>query len=377
MDIIFIAIQLAIICLSPWVLNNLLRHKPIGNILSPVLVAYLLGIIISLTDIIPINEQLTEKLRDATILIAIPLLLFSTNLKAWFGKASSSIISFAFCIISALIASTIFALIFNNVIPEVWKNAGMLVGVFTGGTANLYAVGVAVDGGEEILVQNTVEMVLGGLYLIALTSFIPKLYSRFLKPYEYSEQEKKEINISPKLLWKDVAIAVALAIFCAVTALVSCYLFFANITNTTYIIVVISALGVILSFFKPIRGLRGAYETGDYLLLVFCVAIGLSFDLDHLIESGLPLLLFTTGVMLTTIVIHLILSKLANVDRDTTIITSTAAVYGPPFIGQIASVLKNREIIFTGISTSLVGYSVGNFLGISLSNILQAFLQNG
>jgi uncharacterized membrane protein len=53
------------------------------------------------------------------------------------------------------------------------------------------------------------------------------------------------------------------------------------------------------------------------------------------------------------------------------IITSTAGIFGPAFIPPVATALGNREIIFSGIATGLVGYAVANYLGLRLAWMLR------
>jgi len=68
------------------------------------------------------------------------------------------------------------------------------------------------------------------------------------------------------------------------------------------------------------------------------------------------------------------LAKIFKIDADTVIITSTATIFGPAFIGQIAMSIKNKEIIFSGMIASMVGIALGNFLGVGMSTILKALM---
>jgi uncharacterized membrane protein len=83
------------------------------------------------------------------------------------------------------------------------------------------------------------------------------------------------------------------------------------------------------------------------------------------------MILYASVAMFSSILLHFIIAKLFKIDRDTFIITSTAGIYGPVFIGQIASTIGNRKLVFTGITLGLLGYAVGNFLGIGLANLLK------
>ncbi|MFT6114307.1 MAG: putative membrane protein [Oleispira sp.] len=40
-----------------------------------------------------------------------------------------------------------------------------------------------------------------------------------------------------------------------------------------------------------------------------------------------------------------------------------------PFIPVIAGALKNREILLPGFAAAILGYAVGNYLGIIVANI--------
>jgi uncharacterized membrane protein len=46
------------------------------------------------------------------------------------------------------------------------------------------------------------------------------------------------------------------------------------------------------------------------------------------------------------------------------IITSTALICSPPFVPVIAGALNNRALIISGLTIGIVGYAIGNFIGI-------------
>lgn len=374
-SIVYKIILILFIFGTPFLLNKYLKGTSISKIFSPIVTAYLLGILVKLFDIFPIDTELNSYFIKGTILLAIPLLLFNTDVVAWLKHAKSTIISFIFCIVAAILSTVLYAFVFNNSIDHVWEKSGMLLGILTGGTANLNAVGIGVGATEDsIIILNTAEILWGGLYLIILTSIAPKLYGWLLPEYNNDSDQNHMDTIKSSIKLREAINAILLSIVVVILSVGSTILIFGDISNQSFLILMLSLLSVIGSFYKPIRNLSGSFEAGDYLLLMFCIAIGMTFDLTQLIESGGSVFIYTGLVMFTSIMIHLVFSKLFKIDRDTTIITSTAAIYGPAFIGQVANVLNNRQIIFAGISTSLIGYAVGNFLGISLSSFLQQFL---
>ena len=68
--------------------------------------------------------------------------------------------------------------------------------------------------------------------------------------------------------------------------------------------------------------------------------------------------------MVTGILMHFFLAKLFKIDSDTAVITSVAAVFGPPFVGLVASAMKNRKVVPLGVTTGVIGDSVGMYLGM-------------
>jgi uncharacterized membrane protein len=126
-----------------------------------------------------------------------------------------------------------------------------------------------------------------------------------------------------------------------------------------------------MSFIKTVRRIEGSYETANYLLLVFSLSIGMLADIDSLIGRSSVLFFYCAGVMFGSIAIHFLLAALFRIDRDTAIITSTAAIYGPAFVGPVANAIRNKKVIVSGITMGLLGYAVGNYLGIGLAIFLR------
>ena len=50
---------------------------------------------------------------------------------------------------------------------------------------------------------------------------------------------------------------------------------------------------------------------------------------------------------------------------------STATIFGPPFIGPVARALRNRELMVSGLTTGIMGYAVGTYLGLAVAWLLR------
>jgi uncharacterized membrane protein len=76
-------------------------------------------------------------------------------------------------------------------------------------------------------------------------------------------------------------------------------------------------------------------------------------------------------VIVFSLLLHSLLARLFKIDADTVIITSTALICSPPFVPLIAGSLNNRRIIVSGLTVGLIGYAIGNYLGMFVAYYLR------
>lgn len=356
-----------------------ITHKlQITNWLSPVVCCYAIGIILANTGILPLEPSINTIASQATVLLAIPLLLYSTDLLGWLKYAKSTLVSFGLCVVSGILISITMAFIFDSEIEHTWQLSGMLVGIFTGGMANMQAIGMALEADESLFVLiNAGDIFAGGLYLILLTSVLHSILGKFLPNFQFSTENKgTENDLTSDYHWKDMLFAILLTLGIVGISAGITYGITGAVKSVSLIILLLTTLSVAASFSKKIRHWRGSFQMGEYLLLVFCVAIGMQANLSEIMTQGLDIIFYTAAILFGTAFFHILLCWIFQIDRDTTMITATAAIYGPVFIGQVASAIQNRTLIFSGIATGLVGYALGNYLGIGIGNMLRIALAN-
>jgi len=144
--------------------------------------------------------------------------------------------------------------------------------------------------------------------------------------------------------------------------------------NTVIILFFITGISIILSFFKFISKRSAiSFSLGEYLLLVFALSLSIQGKWSDITRGSNLLFIITAASMYGGISLHLLLSKIFGIDRDTFLISSTAAIYGPPFVTQIATVIKNKYLLMPGILAGLLGYAIGNYVGLAVYYLLVAF----
>lgn len=383
---IFLIIQIVAIFFLPQVFVILSKKYKFFKFLSPVILCYLGGIILANLPFFRWDSSLSETLSGVSVPFAIALILFSADIKSWFSLSKTTAKSFILVIVSALVSATVFGLLFANQLPEGWKVTGMLTGCYTGGTPNLQAIGKTLEMAEQnILYVNMSDMFWGGIYFLLITSVLIKLYRKILPPFDKTQAVKdgvKEViayepifEDGKKQGWKNVAFAVSIAFVIAAVSFGLSMLISKRIDDFLVITLSVTTLSILASFWKKLSNIKGTYAMGQYGVYIFSFAIGGAFDIKRFLSTPeiLGFLAITACVMFGAIVLHLILCKIFKVDGDTAIITSVAGVYGPLFITPIAEAMDNKHVILSGLTTGIIGYAVGNYLGIGIAYLVKAF----
>ncbi len=364
-------LQLVVLLLVPALATALEQRSRWLRIVPAVLVCYGAGIVLGNLPGVRIDTQLSLAVCGAAVALAIPLLLFSVDIVGWFRMARPTVVSFGLCIISVLVVSILASFAFGGVVEDSHKVAAMLVGVYTGGTPNMAAIGAALGvPGTTFVKLNSADIVTATVYLPFLFAVAPRLWGRFLRPYPPGKGSKGRPTPEPaRATIGSVVVGLLLDLAVVGGAFGASRLLPSEYRDPVTVLLTTTA-AIVLSLHRRVRDLPGTHATGQFILLVFCTAVGTTARFDELLTSSLVLLGYTATVMFGSALLHVALAALCRIDRDTAIITSTAAIFGPAFIGPVALSLKNRELMVSGISTSLVGLAVGNYAGLFVAWLL-------
>ena len=133
-----------------------------------------------------------------------------------------------------------------------------------------------------------------------------------------------------------------------------------------------TTLGIAASFSRRIRGIRLTSALGNYLILVFCLAVGSMANLSALASSAPAVAGWVTLAIFGSLALHIALCALFRVDADTMMITSVAGICSPPFVPMVSAALRNRAVLVPGVVTGVIGWVIGTYLGIGLALLLAA-----
>lgn len=326
-----------------------------------------------------------KNVSEISIAIALPLLLFSINVKSALNMAGDTLKGMGLALLSVIVISTLGAIIFNDQVADVWQVAGMSVGAYTGGGPNMAAIKTAIDGKESIFVTMvTYDILFSAMYLIFVMAVGQKIFGLFLNKYQPTngssnidydgmEHMADETAHGYKKLVNIKLIPQSLGALLSSGLVVGLALFIASLVPETYksttTIVGITSLGLFASFIPKVRDLANSFQLGMYLILVFCFTMGTMTDTEIFTNIDIGLAGYISFILIGSLLMQAVLCKLFKIDTDTFLITSSAAIMSVPFIPVIAGALNNREILLPGFAAAIIGYAVGNYLGIIVANV--------
>jgi uncharacterized membrane protein len=113
-----------------------------------------------------------------------------------------------------------------------------------------------------------------------------------------------------------------------------------------------------------------------YFIYVFCVIVASKADLLALfsvenVNLMVNLLLYIALVIVGSLIVHSLLSWIFRVSVDEYIIASTALADSPPFVPVVAAAIRNKEVVVPGMIIGVIGYAIGNYLGVAVAYLLK------
>jgi len=141
--------------------------------------------------------------------------------------------------------------------------------------------------------------------------------------------------------------------------------------STVAAILTITSLGIALALVPKVNTIPKTFHVGMYFILIFSLAVSSMGDLTTISNISTDIFLYVVYVVFGITILNFLFSAIFRIDADTTVITMTSLIFSPPFVPVIAAKFKNKEIIISGLTVGIIGYAVGNYLGILIAYALK------
>jgi uncharacterized membrane protein len=354
---------------------------------SPLIVCYAVGLVVGNLGILPQGSAgILDGISTASVALSIPLLLFSVDMSRWKALAGRTGLAFALACVAVLIVSAVAHLAFARSIPDSWQVAGLLVGVYTGGTPNMAAIKTALGADmNTYLAVNTSDIVLSAIYILFVMTVAQRFFALFMPRFKAPakagavvDETESQIEDLPftRLFSKGVRLpllgTVGLDLVIVAAGLGLSFLVPGE-WQTLVVILSITTLGLGASLLPRVRSTKGTFAAGEYVLYVFCLAVGAMGDISKLLQAAPQYFIYVAVVLFGSFILHAALCALFKIDVDTFLVVSTATINSAPFVGLTCVALNNKSLLVPGITAGIMGYALGNYLGIGLAMLVRHF----
>jgi uncharacterized membrane protein len=355
----------------------------IFEFLPAIIWIFLTPIFLSNLNIIPMESPIYTTFRSFAVPLFIVLMLLDINIRqslkvAWRG-AGVLVLGSLGIVFGAAFS---FALFKEGLPPDTWRGYGALAGSWIGGTGNLAAVAESLQTpgemvGMVVLVDNFVYLVYFPIILMSKRWF--GWFNRWSRVSQEQidnitratlEVEKKTHEVH----FKDLITLVGWA-FVAMLAANMLSRVFPEVppvlTQTTWAILLVTTFGIALSA-TPLKDVPGTEPVAMAFVYIYMTMIGAQADLRNI--GGAQWFLAAGFICVGFhLVVVFFSARLFRVDVSMAATASVAAVGGAAS-APVAAGYHREELVPISIMLALIGYALGNYLGVMTAWLCQLML---
>ncbi|MDN9539253.1 DUF819 family protein [Clostridioides difficile] len=358
------------------------RYKAIKS-LGPALTIIIMGIILSNLKVVPVSTELYGTISTYAIPISMTIMLMSVDLKEMTKLSREPLIAIFVAVLTVSIMAFLFGLVFAEKISEGWKVAGMFVGTYTGGSANLTAIGTGLNVSRQTLAAaNAADYVIGVptlIFMFALPAIL-KNSKKFKKlwPYHVEESEledcqNEEFMESKEWSIKDIAWMLAIGFVVTEVSTILAGYFNSSFSSATRILLV-TTISIIIAQLKPVKKLKGNLDLGLFVALFFLCTIGFSVDIKEFLGSTFTITLYCFSIIFASFVFHLGITRLLKIKYQYVILSIVGAIADGPTSALVAASAKWNSLVSVAVVMGVIGGVLGNYAGISVAYAIKMSL---
>ncbi len=360
----------------------------IFNYLPPLLWIYATPILLSNTGIIPFSSGAYDGLRAYGLPLFIALMLLKVDVIGAIRIMGKGVfvmlIGSAGVVVGAVVAYLIVTKL-GKLDPSTWPAFGTLSGSWIGGTGNMNAAWVALEGETTHMTMAAVADNL--VYIIWLPILLGSRefadrFNRWAKvsPDRIEQMEKAAIAHNKE----DTAPSMRQLLYLAILSLTVTWVSVALgailpavtlggqpvITESTWVILLVTSISLLLSATRA-RNLPGSQPIAMAIIYVFVASVGAHANLSESNLSELGWFVFAAYIWIFIHGVFILAgARIFRVDVHTLAIASAANIGGAASAPVVAA--HHREsLVPASILMALIGYAIGNYLAILTGRLCQ------
>jgi uncharacterized membrane protein len=328
---------------------------------------------LSNTGVLMVNSPVFEAMDQMMLPMMLVLLLLNVNVSGTIRVMGRGVGVMLIGSLGVIVGGVVSYLAVRGWLgADVWKAYGALAGSWTGGTANLTAVGQMFEAsGAEIGLA-----VLGDATIYAAWLPVLLISKRFADPFARFtrveadrlarmdveiEKHTREPRVPTSRDYLYLLCIAMLVTWLADLAILRLPVFEPYLIKSTWRILLITTIGIGLSY-TSLRNIPGSQELAMAFVFLYLAKTGASAQLKELADQAVP---FMLGAVLW-VTIHgafcVLGAWLLRMDLHTAAIASAANIGGVA-AASIVATHHRKSLVPAAILMALIGFAIGNYCG--------------
>jgi len=337
-----------------------------------VVIIYAVSMFLASFHVFDTNAEITaiyKRVKENLLPAMLFLMLLHVDIKEFLKLGKPLFQAYLLALFSLVIAFVSIAYIFNFSATTA-AAFGALAGSWMGGTANMIAVGSALNVPEEAfayaLVVDSVNYTLWVMLLLFAVPLAP-LFNTFTKA-KSSGVKMGDIGCACRLGTKRYWSLLLLSIFISFLCNFAANTFFIEFSHTTTIVLLATLFGIVGSFTK-LKEFNGSSEVATSMLYILVALIGSRAVIESF--SGLGIyVLAGFSILVVHMLIMIIGAKILHLDLFSISVASLANI-GGVVSAPILAATYNNSLVGVGVLMAIMGYLIGTFGGLLASLLMK------
>lgn len=349
-----------------------LERTRIGKRVSGVMIVIAMSVALANFNVIPTSAPVYDVIWTYLVPLAIALFLVRADLVSIVVEGGRTLVGFLFGAVGVLVGAWLGARILN-LGPHEADYAGVFSATYVGGSLNFAAVAEAIGfrDATSLAAGVAIDNVVGLGYLLLVGGIAG--WSVFQRSFAWRADNLTEavdgdrsVERAPTII--DLAAALGLAaLACAAGGAAA-----SAIGQPTYGILFVTVIMVAIATLgrRWLGSITGHELAATLFMYLFFALLGSGANIGAMLGAAPALFAYVLIIFAVHIVFLLAGARLCKLNHAEIVIASTACIGGPPISVAFAVLFGWRRLAVPAVATGVLGYVLGNFVGIGMFRLL-------
>lgn len=354
------------------VIGASLEKTKLGRRVSGVMFVIAIAIALSHFDVIPASAPVYDAIWTYLVPLAIALFLLRADLFSIVVEGGRTLVAFLFGAVGVVVGAWLGARLLD-LGPFGAEYAAVFGATYVGGSINFAAVAEAIAFRDPtaLAVGVAIDNVIGLAYLVMAGAAVS--WAVFTRRFPWRADglvdplpETGAATRTPTVI--DLAVALGLAsLACAAGNAIA-----AALGKASYSILYITLLMLVIATAgrRWLKSIAGPELAATLFMYLFFALLGAGADIGAMLGAAPVLFLYVAIIFAVHVVFILVGARICRLNFAEIVIASTACIGGPPISIAYAVLFGWRRLAVPAVATGVLGYALGNFVGIGLFEVL-------